>query len=101
MVELIRAIANRLREQYGASEIILFGSYARGEAGEDSDIDLLIISDTNERFFERMATVLSLVEDLIKKIPLSPIVLTSKEVEKRKKVGDQFIAEILEEGIRL
>lgn len=31
-----------LGQQYGAERIFLFGSYARGEADEDSDIDLRI-----------------------------------------------------------
>ncbi|MBN2646142.1 MAG: nucleotidyltransferase family protein [Desulfuromonadaceae bacterium] len=29
-------------KQYGASRIGIFGSYARGEATEDSDLDLLV-----------------------------------------------------------
>lgn len=98
--DLIKRISSRLKEQYGAKEVILFGSYARGEAGEDSDIDLLIISATKERFIERQATVRRLVRDLRRKMPFSPIVLTPEEVEERKKRGDQFISEILETGIR-
>jgi predicted nucleotidyltransferase len=31
-----------IAEQYGASNIRVFGSVARGEANEDSDIDLLV-----------------------------------------------------------
>jgi predicted nucleotidyltransferase len=33
----------RLREAYAPERIYLFGSRARGEAGEDSDYDLLIV----------------------------------------------------------
>ncbi len=99
--DLINLIGKRLKEQYGAKEVILFGSYARGDAHEDSDIDLFIIAETKERFFIRMATVLTIVDDLIKKIPFSPIVLTPDEVSDRTKIGDQFIAEILNEGIRI
>jgi predicted nucleotidyltransferase len=37
--------ADALRELYGGrlSEVVLFGSYARGEAGQESDIDLLVV----------------------------------------------------------
>ena len=101
MIDLIRKIAKRLKEQYGAEQVILFGSNAKGEAGEDSDIDLLIISSTKERFFKRQATVRRLVRDLKKKTPFSPIVLTPEEIEDRKKLGYQFIKEILEKGIRV
>lgn len=41
----IEEIAERVRpvaERYGTGNIYLFGSYARGEATEDSDIDLLV-----------------------------------------------------------
>lgn len=100
MVDL-KAIAKRLKEQYGAIEVILFGSYANRTAREDSDVDLLIISDSQERFFGRQATVRRLLRDLKKGTPVSPIVLTPKEVEERKEHGDQFINEILETGIKI
>ena len=100
MTDFMREIAQRLKEQYSAKEIILFGSFARGEQNIDSDIDLLIISDTKERFFERQASVRRLLRDLKKGVPISPIVLTPDELEDRKKIGDHFVMEILKTGIR-
>ena len=38
----IRSIVRNLARQYGAERVYLFGSYARGEAGEGSDVDLRI-----------------------------------------------------------
>ena len=38
----IRRVVSKLGEQYGAERIYLFGSFARGEMTEDSDIDLRI-----------------------------------------------------------
>lgn len=101
VTERIKTISARLKKEYHAEKVILYGSYARGEATEDSDIDLFIIAPTNERFFERMATVVGIVRDLRKGLPLSPIVLTAKEVEEREKRGDQFIKEILEKGVEV
>lgn len=101
LTERIKAISARLKKEYHAEKVILYGSYARGEATEDSDIDLFIIAPTEERFFERMATVVGVVRDLCRYLPLSPIVLTAKEVEERGKRGDQFIKEILENGIEI
>ncbi len=97
----LKKIAERLKKNYGAEKVILFGSYARGEETEDSDVDLLVIASTNERLFERMATVLEIVHDLYNGLPISPIVLSSKEVEERLKLGDQFVQEMLEKGIEL
>ena len=41
-VDEIRQIVHPIAERYGLQAVYLFGSYARGTASEDSDIDLLI-----------------------------------------------------------
>lgn len=41
-VDKIKEIVAALAAQYGADRIYLFGSYARGDANQDSDIDLRI-----------------------------------------------------------
>ncbi len=41
-IEMIRNTVSELGKEYGAKRISLFGSYARGDMTEDSDIDLLI-----------------------------------------------------------
>lgn len=97
----IKRIAERLKEKYNARQVILFGSYARGEETGDSDIDLLIIAPTKERFLQRIAQVKRLIRDLRNGIPVAPIVLTNEEVEKRLNIGDQFIKEILKKGVIL
>jgi len=101
MNERLHMISERLKREYQAEKIILYGSHATGEATEDSDVDLFIIAPTEERFFERMATVRRLIRDLRNGLPIAPIVLTPGEVEERRKVGDQFIIGILEEGFTL
>lgn len=100
MMDLIEKISRRLREQYGASDVILFGSYAKGCATEDSDIDLLVISESTERYFDRQATVRRLIRDLRKGVAVSPIVLTPAEIKQRMDRGDQFIEEIIKMGVR-
>lgn len=41
-VEQIRQIAEPIAKKYGIPQLFLFGSYARNEAREDSDIDFLV-----------------------------------------------------------
>ena len=41
-VEQIKRIASPIAQVYGVKSLSLFGSYARGEATESSDIDLLV-----------------------------------------------------------
>ncbi|GEM_PF-4746189 len=47
----IEAIVKPLLRRYNAESAILFGSYARGEATKDSDIDLIVIG--GEHFLPR------------------------------------------------
>ena len=94
-------MGKRIKKEYHAEKVILFGSYATGEATEDSDVDLLIVAPTKERFFERMATVRRLIRDLRNGLPVAPIVLTAKELEERKEAGDPFVQDILETGVPL
>jgi predicted nucleotidyltransferase len=97
----LRKISERLKKEYHAEKVILYGSYATGEATEDSDVDLFIIAPTNQRFFERMARVRALTRDLSYKFPLSPIVLTTDEVKVRLERGDQFVEQIIKDGVYL
>jgi hypothetical protein len=41
------------------------------------------------------------IRDLSRGIPISPIVLTSEELEQRQRAGDAFIREILNDGVEL
>ena len=97
----VRVIADRLRAEYRAERVILFGSHARGEAGPDSDVDLLLVAPTDERFFHRMATALRTVRDIGADLPLSPIVLTPEELEQRLAEGNHFVQDILRTGIEV
>lgn len=99
--ERLKTIAERLREQYGAERVLVFGSAARGEQTVHSDIDLLVIAPTKERFYQRMGSVLAVVRDLSRGMPLAPIVLTPEELAIRLARGDQFVQEILQAGVDL
>jgi len=97
----LQTIGKKIKQEYHAERVILFGSYARGDATEDSDVDLLVVARTKERFFERMASVRRLIRNLRDGLPVSPIVLTPGELEKRRQAGDPFVQEILETGVSL
>jgi predicted nucleotidyltransferase len=45
MDSLVEKVTSRIASELAPEKIILFGSRARGDAGPDSDIDLLIIYD--------------------------------------------------------
>lgn len=91
----IDKIVRQVVDAYRPEKIILFGSYAYGEPDDDSDLDLLIIKKTSERFIERWVNVRQIMSDPKRSVPFEPIVLTPEEIEKRLEVGDHFIEEIL------
>jgi predicted nucleotidyltransferase len=97
----LKAIADRLRDRYGAERVLVYGSVARGTATEHSDIDLLVVAPTTERFYERMGSALAVVRDISRGLPLAPIVVTPEELSFRLARGDQFIQEIVETGVEL
>jgi len=101
LYERLKKISERLKKEYHAEKVILYGSHARGEGTEDSDIDILVIAPTKERMFERMATARRLIRDLRNGLPFSPIVFTREEIEDKLKKGDAFIQTIFSEGIEL
>lgn len=96
--KIIQNILEKLIAEYAPQKIILFGSYVYGSPGPDSDIDLLIIKETTERFIDRWATVQGILTGTHRSLPVETIVLTPREIENRLAVGDQFIVEILEKG---
>jgi len=95
---VISRILEKLIAEYAPRKVILFGSYAHGNPGPDSDIDLLIIKETSERFIDRWVTVQGILTGAHRSIPVETLVLTPQEVENRIYIGDQFIIEIWEKG---
>lgn len=97
----LKAIADRLRERYGAERVLVYGSVAHGTSTEHSDIDLLVVAPTTERFYQRIGSALAVVRDISLGLPLAPIVLTPEELSVRLARGDQFVQEIVETGVAL
>ena len=77
-------------------KIIMFGSFARKDFNEGSDIDLIVICNWKEDFLDRIGVLLKL-NDL--HLPLEPIGYTKDEFEMMIKNGNPFIEKVLKEGI--
>ena len=71
-IDDLRRIIAPIAEQYGLRAVYVFGSYARGEANADSDIDLLVdLTGTNIRSLFALGKSIDL-------IPVSSLEQTSK-----------------------
>ena len=80
---------------YEPEKVILFGSVARGETDEFSDIDLIVIKDTEERFFQRLLDVTAY---LPRDVTIDVLVYTPGEFEAMVKGGNPLIQQAMEEG---
>ena len=61
----IQTAVQRLRKAASPEKIILFGSYARGEANEDSDLDFLMLKKSNLMGYYEIALNCAKKYDLI------------------------------------
>lgn len=95
---VIAQVVERLKARYRPERIVLFGSWAYGEPSAESDIDLLIIKQTDQPFHRRWAEVYRLVDPLVKRIDFSPFVMTPEELTQRQRARDPFVEEILTRG---
>ena len=59
----LQEMSERISREFDPDRIILFGSYARGNATDDSDIDLLVVADTALPPRQRYGAVRRLVAD--------------------------------------
>jgi predicted nucleotidyltransferase len=93
--QAIKRIASELKPE----KIILFGSYAYGNPTPDSDVDLLVVIETNDKTKEIYRAVSKLLYP--RQFPVDIIIRTPKEVEEALKGGKDnafFIREILKKG---
>ena len=95
---LILQIVEQIKREYEPERIILYGSYAYGKPTADSDIDLLIVKETDKRRVDRFVEVKRLIYEPGRRISISPLVYTPNEIEERLALGDDFVEEVLTKG---
>ncbi len=101
VLDKARLFAQCVRERMGSNTtIILYGSYARGDFSEESDIDILVITNSNLPLEPHYR--IDLILECIKKFPeVEPVILTIREVEERYRKSNPLILEALDQGIYL
>ena len=83
--------------EYGPAKIIVFGSFARGEMHEASDLDLIVIKETGERFFRRIGRVRDACDGI--PVDVQPFVYTPSELAEMLEHGNSFLEKALAEGV--
>ena len=76
--EELERIVNIIIEEYKPEKIILFGSLASSTVHEFSDIDLIVIKDSDKPFFSRLEEIILLT---MPKVGADILVYTPEEFE--------------------
>ena len=95
--KIVMGIVEKIASAISPERIILFGSYAGGTPGPDSDIDLLVIWDTPLGKLESIRHISRLIAP--RSAPIDIVLRTPQEIEQARHRVDPFIREILAKGI--
>ena len=90
-------VIERIIDVFSPELIIVFGSVARHEAGDHSDLDILVVMDTTLKGAKRAAAIHSQTTDFM--MPLDVLVLTPSEFDANKDNRYSFASEIVRTGM--
>ena len=96
-MEQIRELLVPFFSSSAAEKAVLFGSYARGDADEYSDLDLIIVADTETPFLDRFRDYSGIYEIWPKGLDM--LIYTPDELERMQSEENPFIAHALSEGV--
>src|SRR5260370_11963824 len=79
---LIDRMVKRIVKKFRPEKIILFGSHARGDAGPDSDVDLLVVMSLEGPKHDKAVEILGALDDIV--VPTDVIVTSPEDFAWRK-----------------
>jgi len=88
-IDEIKSIITPLVSLFPINRVILFGSYARGDASECSDVDLIIDSEGRLNAFDYFGVV----GMIVKKMPINVDVFELDEVKRPSSMYDSISRE--------
>lgn len=92
----IRSLVRRITNKFQPEKVVLFGSYAYGNPGPESDVDLLVVMNTSLSSRQQRLRISQAISP--RPFPLDIIVRTPEELEHRLELGDPFLREVLSQG---
>ena len=94
---LVDEAVRRIVENFSPEKIIIFGSVAKGTADEYSDLDILVVMDTDRRQHERAVPIYLALAGI--RIPKDILVLTPEEFASNSENEFSFVSEIVQTGV--
>jgi predicted nucleotidyltransferase len=101
LLQRLNTVIPKIVDAFDPEEIIMYGSYARADNDIYSDIDIIIVADTNMRFQDRSLKAMEIIEEeeTANDIPINPIVYTKEELEGMLKDKEGFLMSALRESV--
>ena len=94
--ELIAEVVRRIVRVADPDKIILFGSQARGEGRTRSDLDILVIKESDVPRWDRGGDIYRALRDIM--VPMDILVYTPEEVYDWSEVKRAFVTTAVREG---
>jgi predicted nucleotidyltransferase len=94
---LVDRAVEAIVQAYDPLRVVVFGSFARSDTHEGNDLDLIVVKETDERFFDRIGRVRDAAQGL--GLDVRPLVYTPAEVEEMLAQGNSFLETALAEGV--
>lgn len=94
----IELVCRAIAREFHPDKIVLFGSYAYGNPGPESDVDLLVVMPFDGSPFRQAAVILDHVVHAVGVIPFDLLVRTAQQVQERIQMGDTFMRDVIERG---
>jgi predicted nucleotidyltransferase len=94
--DVIDEAGRRLAAAAPGARVILFGSHARGEAGPDSDVDLLVVEPRVDDGFAEIVRLQRVLAPL--RLPADVVVLSEEHVRDWGDVDNTMLRDALREG---
>jgi predicted nucleotidyltransferase len=92
----IEVIVRRIVDIIHPEKVVLFGSRARGDAHPGSDIDLLVIAESEESRHRRSIPLYGVLSDIF--VPMDIVVYSPQEIQEWSGVRQAFVTAALREG---
>jgi predicted nucleotidyltransferase len=97
-IEDIQKFAADVAREFMPEKVILFGSYAKGNAGPESDVDLLVIMPGD---VSGVRVAVEIITRLKPTLPIELIVRSSRQIRERLAQNDFFLRDIIATGKEL
>lgn len=98
LAEIAKDVSDRIVEKIHPEKVILFGSVAKEEETEFSDIDLFIVAKTDKPYPARMSPIHDILHEMKYPWTVESIIYTPDEFKKAQEKGSLFIHEVLTSG---